>query len=111
MSAADQIAKLDRFIAARGESVTLQRITGKIPNQSISELPITAHVHAFGVDEVVGNVKTKDQKVIISPTGLSWPEIKDTDKIVVAGKVCTIVSALPMRLGGTVIRWDLHITG
>lgn len=119
------IAKLDRFIAQRGETVELQRTSGALPTQSTFKVSLRASVRKFKDTELVGTIKDGDFKVILSPTPLDsvqWQGgVKTTDKIVFSDhplgpneglrRVRSIVSAMPLYINGVLVRWDLHVTG
>ncbi len=127
-SAAEEIAKLDRSLAKRGEDVILQRTTGTT-NQATSSVKCRAFVRNYTAQELIAGIIQGESHVIISstqiiaarwpggvvattPPATSDPRVPRTnDKVVVAGKVRNVQSATPIYIDGELVRIDVEVLG
>jgi hypothetical protein len=124
MIPATAIAALDRQLAAHGQAVTLRRLGS--PNVEVSLLASVSDVEpaSAGEDHLGGDIVQFDRKAVLSPTGLgSWPGAlaqsdgtdiqvpRVHDQLVIAGRVHSVVSALPRYIGSTLVRIDLVVRG
>jgi hypothetical protein len=63
-----ELAKLDRRLARRGETIYLRRTVGTT-NQSYVQCELKAIVRALTVEQLIGNITQQNYFVIISQTG------------------------------------------
>lgn len=82
-----------------------------MPNQTTDTISTKAWVRPARENNLVGTVKDADLLVTLSPTDVTWSEIKTTDKITIQGKRRSIVAPLPQYFAGQLVRYDLHVTG
>jgi hypothetical protein len=120
------IAMLDRQLAAHGEDVELQRLTGTqlIPFKATCR----AFVRGYSATELIGGITQSDSRVILSPTDIDaagWPgpEVpagstttdirvpRKNDKAVIAGKTRNIEAAVGLYMAGVLVRIEMRVTG
>jgi len=106
-TAAQAIAKLDLALAKAGEDVSVHSVTAGVPDAGVT---VRAAVRGFEPDELTGDIRQNDRKVILSPTGLTVEPIKGR-KIKIAGKTYNIEHAEPFRMGATVVRYECQVRG
>ncbi len=107
MTPAAAIAMLDRQIAAHGEPVTLRRI-----GTPDTTLPVNALVRRAVVDPIVpgGDAAQAATGMVLSPTGLTMTPTRG-DQADIAGRRVNIEEAEPVRMGASVVRWNLKVSG
>lgn len=107
MTPAQAIAMLDRQLAKHGSSVVLARV-----QTAGNTTTVKAHVRDFRLDELTGNLKQDDTKVILSPTGLAAYGIpKRGDWISVRGKRRSVENVDPFALADVPVRYELVVRG
>lgn len=123
MTPAKMIADLDAALARAGTSVTLRRLT----TPSATDLVVPASARSYMPEEITGGVKSGDEKIVVSPTGLddpAWvaafaatggqsqaapfdvsPNLpKAGDKVIVNNRLRSIEAVMPVRIADTVVR-------
>jgi hypothetical protein len=72
LSAAAFQSSLDRFLAAYGEPVTLQRLVGGVVSISLVDIP--AFIRGYTADEIFegSGIIQGDSVVVISMTNITW---------------------------------------
>ena len=106
---AEAIAELDRALAEAGEDVILRRYTAPSGSpRPKTDVPVRAFVRpvdALEVKELVGNLATAYDEVILSPTGAAalLPLVRG-DKIVIAGKERNIELPRAIRMQNVTVR-------
>lgn len=110
MTPAAAIAALDRQIAAHGEPVTLRRIGAPTD----TTLATSAFVRRAAVDPLAAGADAAQAgtTVILSPTGLTTcvPPLRG-DQITVGGRLAHIEEVETIRMGSTVVRYNLRVSG
>lgn len=110
MTPAAAIAMLDRQIAAHGEAVTLRRIG----TPSDATLAVNAFVRRAVTDPLVAgsDAVQADTVVVLSPTGLTTfvPPVFG-DQADIAGRRVHVQEVETVRMGSTVIRYNLKVSG
>ncbi|MBF0561755.1 MAG: hypothetical protein HQL37_06970 [Alphaproteobacteria bacterium] len=123
MTPAAAIAALDRALAANGEPVRLQRITGS--QQTAFECACRAKVSSYQPVELIAGITQTDVRLIIGPTEINraqWtgsaPPGQDRrlplisiDRVFVRGKTRTVAACNPFYLDGELVRIELRVTG
>jgi hypothetical protein len=110
---------LDRFLAKRGEDVTLRRSIGTGAAPTNHDAVVRAQVRALKEDEIVGKAAQDDRMLIMSPTQIaaqSWPggtfsEPRRGDKAIVSGVPCNAEFVKPIRMAGQLVRIEIRIRG
>ena len=107
MTPAAAIAMLDRQIASHGEPVTLRRIG--TPDTTFD---VSAFVRRATVDPIVpgGDAAQAGTTVVLSPTGLTMTPTRG-DQADIAGRRVNIEEVETVRMGATVVRWNLKVSG
>lgn len=104
------IAMLDRQIAAHGEPVTLRRIG----SPEDTTLPVGGFVRRATVEPLVpgADAAQADTVITLSPTGLTTfvPPLRG-DQADIAGRRVNIEEVETVRMGSTVIRYNLKVSG
>lgn len=104
------IAMLDRQIAAHGEPVTLRRIG----NASDITLAVRAFVRRASVDDLApgADAAVADTMLVLSPTGLTTfvPPMRG-DQADIAGRRVNVKQVETVRMGASVVRYNLMVTG
>ncbi len=115
------IAALDASLAEHGETVTLRRRVGT--GNTFVDLAIRASVRGYKAEQLVGAIKQTDQHFIISPSEIAaasatWPGAAGggaapttNDFLVVDGRQRKIEHVAPVRVGGTVVRYEGRVLG
>ena len=121
-----EVAALNRAIARAGQSITITRTSGSLPNQVTLSLECRAIVRAYRTEQLIGTVTQGDSNVILSPTDIDraqWPGgqsptvttdvriPKTTDKLVFLGRSCSIIACKPLYIRGVLARIDLQVRG
>lgn len=121
MTPTQVIASLDRQLSDHGQNITLRRVGS--PNVDAT---VRALVRAYRATELTTEIVQGDSKVTISPTsvsGASWPgalaqaDGTDTlvprkgDKVIVAGRLRTVIQPDPVYLDDTLVRINLVVRG
>lgn len=110
MTPAAAIAALDRQIAAHGEPVTLRRLG----TPTDTTLAATAFVRRAVVDPLAPDADAVQlgTTVILSPTGLTTfvPPVRG-DHITINGRQAHIDQVETVRMGSTVIRYNMQVSG
>src|SRR5688500_8083162 len=77
MSAAQEIADLDRHLEIDGEDIVLRRVKGTtLATQQNVDVTCRAFVRGFSPNELVGTITQQDSRVVLSPTQIDaadWP--------------------------------------
>lgn len=107
MTPSAAISMLDRQIADHGEPVTLRRIGSPDTTQAVR-----AFVRHGNVGEVVqgGDPAQTRTMVALSPTGLTLVPLRG-DQADIAGRRVTIEDVKPIRIGASVVRYNLEVSG
>lgn len=120
-----EIAKLDRFLANRGEDIRLRRLVGA-GNQSVAEVKCRAFVRGYAPSQLIGGITQQDSYVILSPTQINkeqWPGGHPTtiktdprvpvklDKAIIAGKVRNVEAAVGIYMNGELVRIEMRVLG
>lgn len=108
MTPAAAIAALDRQIASHGEPVTLSRIA----TPTDTTLAVSAFVRRAAVDPLVpgADATQAGTTVILSPTGLTLTPGQG-DQVTVAGRLTHVEEVEAVRMGSTVVRYNLRVMG
>src|SRR5688572_22411935 len=112
MSAAQEIADLDRHLELDGQNIVLRRVKGTtLAVQQNVDVTCRAFGRGFSPNELVGSITQQDRKVILSPTQIDeadWPEDEADstslvdpriprknrgDKCIIGGKLHSVESA------------------
>jgi len=108
---------LRRQIAQHGEAVTVRRYAGTGEARSSADYATTGRVTGYLPDQLVGNLKQGDRKVILAyddlaATAITLPLLL-TDKLVLRGKEFVIKSLddNTRRLAGELIAYEVGIAG
>lgn len=117
---------LERQLAAHGQDVRLQRLTGT--QQVFFEVTCRALVRGYEPRELIGGILQGDSKVILSPGEIEangWPGPNSSatptaqdrriprkdDKVVIAGKTRNVEAGAPIYLAGELVRIELQVRG
>jgi hypothetical protein len=131
-TAAQEIAKLDRFLAKLGQDVVLQRVFGAA-NQSISAVGCRAFVRKARMIEnelIAGSGVAQDDEIVtMSSTQIDaaqWPGglvatnppatvdpriPRRGDRIVIAGRARTVKLTSHIFMGNDLVRLDILVEG
>lgn len=122
MSAAEEVTALNVALAEDGEDIILRRVTSGVNN----DVTCRAFVRGVSDQQLIAGVSQDNSNVIISPTQIienDWPGVSTlpasqddrvpttTDKLVIAGKVRAIKSALPIYVTGELVRINIMVLG
>lgn len=92
-------ADVARLVAKHGESVTLRR--GDPPGNV--DVAVKARVTGFAPDELVGEIKQGDRRVVIANAEIvaaAWPgPPKIGDRLIIGGKIFTIAAPDTRKIG------------
>ncbi|MHA6690594.1 hypothetical protein [Devosia sp. A449] len=104
MTPAQAIAALDGQIADHGQAIAFRR--GAIEQNA------AGFVRGYDPEQLVGMITQRDRKVIVSPSSLGSYEIKENDDfaITAGAKLGKVISAEPIHIGATLVRWNLLVT-
>jgi hypothetical protein len=106
-SPAAMIARLDDALSRRGQDVILR--TG---NTSVGQAAARARVRGYKPSEVIGIIQQGDSKVVVSASSLTTFGVPTTTGyVVIDGLPRRIISVVPIRPGGTLVRVDLQVRG
>lgn len=106
-TAAEAIAELDRALSLSGQTVAVKKTTAGVPAQGDSQ---PAFVRGYKPDELVGDVRQNDLRIILSPTGLAELPEKGW-KVLARGKTRNVEAAEHISMGDTVVRIELQVRG
>jgi hypothetical protein len=110
--AARQIASLDRKVRAKGQTVRLQRIGQRDPDNFIT---FRAFVRGYAPSELSGGIEQGDSEVTISPSALVQAGITDPiengDRIWISGYPRAVRFCNPVLTDDVVVRWDTWVKG
>lgn len=121
MTAEEMIADLDAALLVVGDVVTLRRRIGTTGN--FVDLTIRASLRGFRAEQLVGSIKQTDQRFSFSPSEIAaasatWPGAAGggsapttNDFMVVDGRQRAIAHIAPIRVGGTVVRYEGRVLG
>lgn len=128
MSAAsdNEIRELDASLAADGEWINLQRLTGTVLIPF--KVDCIAFVRGYAAVDLIASIVQRQRKVIMSPTQIiraGWPgpnssatpTAKDRripikgDKVIVGGGPCSVEEAGGINLDGDLIRIEMRVLG
>ena len=126
MTPATAISMLDRQLAAHGEDIRLQKLTGT--QQIPFEVVCRAFVRGYSPNELLAGISQSDVQVIISATQIdaqSWPGPSLTtalptqdrriptkgDRVYIKGKPRNVESAQGIYLDGTLVRIEMRVLG
>jgi hypothetical protein len=123
------ISQLDRQLTQHGESVTLIRYVLAAVGRLGVPVTMLAFVRGYKPEAIVegSGIVMGDTKVTLSPTGFAaaqWPAshpsnpttediripIKN-DTIVISGRPTTVQGTEPVRIGDTIVRFDVRVRG
>ncbi len=108
--ASDEIAKLDRQLAKKGEDVVLRRYSGMGLARVATNTTVRATVREYRPTEFIGGVIQGDVKVVMTPTGLTaLPQVGEF--VVFGGREHRIEAAPVVRMDGVVVRMDIQARG
>jgi hypothetical protein len=116
------VARLDRQLATKGETVTLRRRIGT--TNTFVEVSVRARLTGFRAEELVGPVKQTDSMFIMSPTqinaasgrwpgaagGSVYPRIGDFIRSA-GGSDRRIEAVQPVRIGDVIVRYEGRVLG
>lgn len=121
----EHIARLDRALADKGETVRLQRLTGT--QQIAFEVECAAFIRGYQpADLIAGSgITQQDVKVILSPTEIEraqWPGGQPqttgdkrvparNDRIIRNGRPLTVQAATGLYVGGELVRIECQARG
>jgi len=112
MTAATEIAKLDRQLAKNGQTVKLR---DKSASNGDNDKPVRAFVRGYQPEELSGGIQQGDSTMILSPTGLAASgfvgPLKRLDRVTVAGKIQIIQVANPVTMNDVIVRWECWLRG
>jgi hypothetical protein len=130
VSAAYEIAELDRALQEDGENIVLRRVKGtSLATVQNVDVTCRAFVRGYDPNELVGGISQQDVKVILSPTQIDaadWPadEADSTspideriprknrgDRAVIAGRVHSVEAAKGILIDGILVRIDMQCRG
>lgn len=127
MTPGEAISSLDRFLAERGEIITLRLVTGDAPNEVNVDVDCVAGVDAVNSDQIAAGIKVSDLNIIISPTQINaagWPGLpassRDARIPVINGPYKVVARGEPERtvvfvdakiLGGQLVRINMRVSG
>lgn len=99
-----EIAKLDRDLARKGQSVALRRgATGTV-------YEMRGFVRGYEIEKVVGLVTLADRKVIVSPTGLgAFGLPQDGDDFATNGKLGKVQEVEPFHYDDVLVRVEMRV--
>lgn len=110
--AQDEIDKLDRQLARKGQNVRLQR-AGVRDEESF--VPFRAFVRGYKPSELSGGIEQGDSVLVISPTDLAAAgivePIAEGDRVHVSGSPRAVRYCNPIEIEGRVVRWDAWVSG
>lgn len=110
--ATPSLSSLNRQLAKKGAPVTLRREDYGVNAVDATVLGI---VRGAKPEELVGGLNQFEATVVVSPSGLAaagWPlPVKAGDVVIHQGRTRTVVSATPIAIGDTVVRYDLKVSG
>lgn len=122
-----EVAALDNALARAGEDIILRRIYGQAPRTNNVDVTVRAAVRAFQPNELLGGIMQTDNKIIISPTDIAkagWPggelpsaTVADpklpriTDRVIVQGRVRTILVVQPIYVEDDLVRIEMRVLG
>ena len=110
MTPSEVIAALDRQLANHGDTVTLYRYDGQ--RAKVDEVTVKGFVRPVKNDELVGDIKLDDTKIILSPTGLGgMSALKKGHKALVNGRELNIEIPKPTRMQDVLVRYDVVARG
>lgn len=117
MTPDQQIASLDRMLAARGEDVVL--IRGTKPAQA--RVTCRAKVSGYSAEELVGDITQQDSQVIMSPTQImaaGWPGAGMEpaspvrgDRMLIQGFNKVVQAATAVQQQGRTVRIEIRVRG
>lgn len=110
MTPTHAIAALDRQLAAHGEPVTLRRVG----TPADTTLAVSAFVRRASVEELAPGADAAQAMtmIVLSPTGLTTfvPPLRG-DQADIAGRRVHVEEVEAVRMGATVIRYNLQVAG
>lgn len=123
MTPADMIARLDRQLATKGQTIVLRRLSGTGPTWS--EVTLRGRIYGHGQNELMGSTKQTMQSFVLSPTLLNaavaagaWPPvpgeplIRKNDELRGADGVSRRIESLSSEAPQDVIvRYDGQVLG
>lgn len=116
---------LDRMLTAYGAPAILRRITWAGSTSTSRDVAVQALVRGYEPHQLVGGIMQGDSSAVLSPTPIiaaGWPGTAPPagtdgrvpiigDKLVVAGRVRNIQAAVPLYVGGELVRIELQLRG
>jgi hypothetical protein len=116
------IARLDRQLAKKGETVKLRRRVGT--TTTFVEIDVRVRLTGYRAEELVGAVKQTDSMFVMSPTqidaasatwpgaagGGAMPKIGDFLKSA-GGSDRKIEAVQPVRIGDVIVRYEGRVLG
>lgn len=107
MTPAAAIAALDRQLAMHGENVILRRT-----NSTTGQVTVRAKCRGYRPSEVAGIIMAGDTLVILSPTDAgAFGAPPENGFVVVDGKPRRVISSLPVRIDGEIVRFEAQVRG
>jgi hypothetical protein len=124
------IAGLDNALAANGETFTLRRLVGTLPNVTNVDVDCLAWVTALSVEQIAAGIPETELNVIFSPTQINqaqWPggtvpalppfnvdqrvPRANVDKAIVQSRLRTVSFVNPVSIGGELVRINMRVAG
>lgn len=105
-------------MATGGETVTITRISGEAPNQTVVGITVGARVTGYQPQELMNGITQGDRRVILLVADLAtWPvssTVPDkTDRLTIDGESVNIIAvdATTRKVAGTLIAYELQVRG
>ncbi|PSO30211.1 hypothetical protein [Bradyrhizobium sp. MOS002] len=127
------LSQLNRWIARRGEDVTLRRYFGSGPSRTNTDLTLPAKVKGLVAEQLIGAVAQQTYFIVLSPTHIvsdGWPHVPPpapgsevissdsdarlptvADKVLVHAKERAISRVVAVFERGLCVRIELTATG
>lgn len=107
MSAAAEIARLDRDIARKGQDFALKRGSG-------TAFTMRGFMRGYEVEKVVGLITLADRMITVSATGLAAWMVpnglpRNADQVSIAGRLGAVQEAEPIYYDGTLVRVNMRV--
>ena len=122
----NEIRELDASLAADGEWIELQRLTGTV----LIPFKVTcrAFVRGYAAVDLIASIVQRQRRVIMSPTQIiraGWPGPNSSatptnqdrrvprkgDKVIVGGGACAVEEAGGINVDGELVRIEMRVLG
>lgn len=103
MTPTEAISILDRQLAKHGQAIAFRR--------GGSEQSSVGFVRGYKPEQLVGLVTQQDREVIVSPSSLGTFEPRENDDfaITAGSRLGKVMSAEPIHIGSTLVRWNIRV--